>query len=74
MAWEDWYFDDEIERKGWTVPDRTCARCGATKDVAERYSFNVYAGRLCEACCYTYRDHCGLDQPQGNPAELEEEY
>ncbi len=54
----------------------TCSRCGKRDllEVEERYSFNVYAGRLCEPCCYTYRDHCGLDQPQGNPADLEEEY
>jgi len=54
----------------------TCSRCGERDlfEIEERYSFNVYAGRLCEACCYTYRDHCGLDQPQGDPADLEEEY
>ena len=54
----------------------TCSRCGKRDlfEIEERYSFNVFAGRLCEACCYTYRDHCGLDQPQGDPADLEEEY
>jgi len=54
----------------------TCSRCGKRDlfEIEERYSINVYAGRLCEACCYTYRDHCGLDQPQGDPADLEEEY
>ena len=52
---------------------RTCGRCGMVGDsVEERYSYGVYAGRLCPACCSSYRDNCGLDQPQGNPADLDE--
>lgn len=42
--------------------------------VTERYSFGVYAGKLCESCCSMYRDNCGLDQPQGNYADLDEPY
>lgn len=40
----------------------TCTRCGHEKeDVEERYSFGIYAGRLCAKCAYdSYRDHCGL--------------
>jgi len=48
-----------------------CRRCGSTKQVEERYSFGVYAGRLCKRCCYGYSDHCGIDQRQGTPAEYE---
>lgn len=54
----------------------TCTRCGELKPgkVRERYSFGIYAGRLCDDCCYTYRDNCGLDQPQGNPySDLDEQ-
>lgn len=51
-----------------------CPRCKKKKPNAnqERYSFGVYAGRFCDDCCLTYRDHCGLDQPQGNPSDLDE--
>lgn len=50
-----------------------CTRCGEEKtDVEERYSYGVYAGRLCLECCFTYTDHCGIDQLQGSPRELEE--
>ena len=49
-----------------------CTRCGKVKpDVEERYSFGVYAGRLCTECCFGYRDHCGIDQEQGRPEVLE---
>lgn len=51
----------------------TCTRCGSTEEVEERYSFGIYAGRLCKECCYGYRDHCGIDQEQGNPYTLEEQ-
>lgn len=52
-----------------------CTSCGRERnDVEERYSFGIYAGRLCEDCCYKYRDHCGIDQPQGNPyTDLDEQ-
>lgn len=50
-----------------------CTKCGQYKpgQVKGRYSFGVYAGRLCKACCKGYRDHCGIDQQQGSPSELE---
>lgn len=52
-----------------------CTSCGKEKNsTEERYSFGVYAGRLCTDCCYGYRDHCGIDQNQGNPADLDEPY
>ena len=51
----------------------TCTSCGSTEDVESRYSFGIYAGRLCRKCCYNYRDHCGIDQEQGNPYTLEEQ-
>lgn len=51
----------------------TCTSCGSTKDVESRYSYGIYAGRLCRECCYGYRDHCGIDQEQGNPYTLEEQ-
>jgi hypothetical protein len=52
-----------------------CTRCGVDRpDVRERISFGVYAGRICEECCYDFRDHCGLDQPQGDFRDLDEEY
>ena len=43
-------------------------------DIEERYSFGVYAGKMCTDCCYGYRDHCGIDQPQGSPNDLDEQY
>ena len=56
-----------------TDPELCCGRCGkAGYDVEERYSFGVYAGKLCPSCCSSFRDNCGLDQPQGNPADLDE--
>ncbi len=43
--------------------EHRCTRCGmARNDVEERYSFGVYAGKLCISCCAGYRDNCGLDQ------------
>lgn len=54
--------------------DITCRSCGHVgDDVGERYSFGVYAGRLCAKCAMTYRDHCGLDCEQGDPNDLDEE-
>jgi len=51
-----------------------CRKCVSTEDVEERYSFGVYAGILCKECCYGYRDHCGIDQEQGSPNNLDEPY
>lgn len=51
-----------------------CTKCGSTKDVDTRYSFGVYAGRLCLKCCGAYRDNCGVGQPQGDYRELDEPY
>ena len=54
-----------------------CRRCGQEKpdgEVRERYSFGVYAGRLCVDCCYGYVDHCGIDQPQGTPEDYDGQY
>jgi hypothetical protein len=52
-----------------------CTGCGKDSDSVEiRYSFGIYAGRLCDTCCGKYRDNCGLNQPQGNPyVELNEQ-
>lgn len=52
---------------------QVCTGCGevrAPDSVDELYSYGIYAGRLCERCALGYRDHCGLDQPQGDPADL----
>ena len=51
-----------------------CTSCGDHKpgDVEQRYSFGIYAGHLCTACCRSYRDHCGLDRPQGDQRDLVE--
>ena len=50
-----------------------CRRCRKEKnDVQERYSYGVYAGILCIPCCSSYRDNCGVDQPQGDPQDLDE--
>jgi len=40
--------------------------------VQERYSYTVFAGKFCDACCYGYNDHCGLDGAQGDPQKLDE--
>lgn len=48
-----------------------CGKCSMLcEDVDERYSYEVYAGRLCVSCCGTYSDNCGLDGHQGDPNEL----
>lgn len=53
----------------------SCSECGTSKgDIRSRYSFGVYAGRLCKECCFMYRDNCGLDGEQGNYADLDEPY
>ena len=53
--------------------ENTCTSCGEERDdVERRYSFGFYAGRLCEDCCRHYRDHCGIDQPQGAVEDLHE--
>ena len=50
-----------------------CSKCGTeNSDIEERYSFGIYAGNLCTACAMKYRDHCGIDQPQGTRQELED--
>ena len=52
-----------------------CRYCNKQKPRAkqERYSFSVYAGKMCDDCAYRkYRDHCGLDGSQGDPQDLEE--
>lgn len=38
----------------------------------KRCSFGIYAGMLCVKCCAGYRDNCGIGQPQGNQADLDE--
>jgi hypothetical protein len=48
-----------------------CTKCGNIGG-KPRYSFGIYAGRLCYDCCFSYRDHCGIDQSQGNPYALDE--
>lgn len=54
------------------IPLARCSRCGQEPgDIEERYSYGVYAGRLCRKCCLEYRDHCGIDGRQGQPEELE---
>jgi predicted amidophosphoribosyltransferase len=48
-----------------------CSKCGQeSEDIEDRYSFGVYAGRLCAECCLKYLDHCGIDGEQGQPEEL----
>lgn len=52
-----------------------CSNCQQDKSsVEERYSFDVYAGKLCRECCFKYRDHCGIDQDQGRASDLDEPY
>jgi hypothetical protein len=53
-----------------------CGYCHEQKPNAkqERYSYSVYAGKMCDECAYSrYRDHCGLEGEQGNPADLDED-
>ena len=55
--------------------DTVCGYCQEIRDDVEvRYSFGVYAGKMCTDCCHGYRDNCGLDQPQGSPQDLDEQY
>ena len=50
-----------------------CTSCGTTEgDIAPRYSFGIYAGRLCVACCGKFRDNCGVGQEQGRVEDLDE--
>ena len=50
-----------------------CTGCGEERDdVQDRYSFGIYAGRLCVPCCGKYRDNCGIDQDQGRVEDLDE--
>ena len=51
----------------------TCTSCGELKeDVQQRYSFGIYAGRLCTECCSKYRDNCGIGESQGRVEDLDE--
>jgi len=52
-----------------------CFGCGQEKpDVEERYSYGIYAGKMCRNCAVMkYKDHCGvITGEQGDPRELEE--
>lgn len=51
-----------------------CYGCNEYKsDVEERYSYGYYAGKYCTACAKSkYNDSCGIDQPMGNPQELDD--
>jgi len=50
-----------------------CTRCGELRaDIEPRYSFGIYAGKLCVPCCSTYRDGCGINQAQGDVTDLDE--
>ena len=52
-----------------------CGYCHKlSDDVDTRYSFGVYAGRMCIDCCSGYQDNCGIGQPQGTVAEYEGQY
>jgi len=54
-------------------PEISCTKCGTTDgEIEGRYSFGIYAGRLCLKCCGSYRDNCGEGQPQGDVTELDE--
>lgn len=50
---------------------RWCFKCATEKlDVDERYSFGVYAGKMCVECAKSgYIDSCGIGKPQGTPQE-----
>lgn len=52
-----------------------CPKCHEERnDIAERYSYGIYAGKFCEDCCSTYRDNCGLNGEQGDPyTDLDEQ-
>ena len=52
-----------------------CGKCHKlSSEIEERYSFGIYAGKLCDECCSGFQDNCGLDQPQGSPNDLDETY
>ena len=52
-----------------------CNTCQKERnDIEKRYSYGVYAGTFCTDCCYRFQDHCGIDQPQGSPNDLDEPY
>jgi len=56
-----------------TGGEPVCTSCGEPKeDVQERYSFGMYAGRLCTECCSKYRDNCGIGESQGRVEDLDE--
>lgn len=53
---------------------RKCHKQVPQGQVQQRYSYGVYAGRMCEGCAISgYRDQCGLSGAQGNPQDLDEE-
>ena len=50
----------------------TCIRCGATgpgTKIRQRNSYKEDVGILCEDCCHTFMDNCGLYGTFGNPIE-----
>ena len=66
---------ETIRRRNKAETIHRCPVCGEPCDyIEERYSFGVYAGLFCDECCKRYRDHCGIDQPQGSPNDLDEQY
>jgi hypothetical protein len=66
---------DMAEAGGCLQASVKCPKCKEQVPyIAERFSFGVYAGRFCDECCSRYRDNCGLNEPQGNPADLDEPY
>ena len=69
-------FDEALERNDKEVLHAICSRCGKydPDDVEERYSYGVYAGRLCAQCAWEgFRDHCGLGpEGQGTPGDLDD--
>lgn len=57
------------------MTSKKCGKCQERKsehDIQERHSYGVYAGVFCTDCCYSYRDHCGIDGDQGTPGEYED--
>ena len=51
-----------------------CPRCYKYKsDVEKRYSFTIYAGKMCEDCAISgFTDQCGIGRRQGTQAEIDE--
>ena len=59
------------EKRAAKKEQPACMRCGSEENVDKRYSFGIYAGRLCETCCFIFKDHCGIGQKQGTATEYE---